>query len=74
LEELCSSPYVNRIILDELNDIARDHKRPRYEWIRKIHLFPKEFSVENDLATPTMKLKRAHLQKFFKDEVDAIYE
>jgi len=32
------------------------------------------FSVEDDILTPTFKLKRAKAKIFFKDEIDKLYE
>lgn len=45
-----------------MDDLARLHKENKFsglERIVNIHLLADPFSIENDLLTPTMKLKRA---------------
>jgi long-chain acyl-CoA synthetase len=74
VDELCKNEHVKQMIIDELTAAAKEHERPRFEWVKKIHLFNAEFNTDNDLATPTMKLKRPQLAKFFKDEIEAMYE
>lgn len=46
-----------------------------FEMVRAIYIESPSnlFSVENDLLTPTFKLKRAPLQKRYQAEVDAMY-
>lgn len=39
-----------------------------------MHLTTNAFTVENDLLTPTFKLKRAEAKKFFLKEIKAMYE
>jgi len=34
---------------------------------------PKQFNVENDLATPTFKLKRPQLKEYFTKEIERMY-
>uniref|UniRef100_A0A1I8JQ88 long-chain-fatty-acid--CoA ligase n=1 Tax=Macrostomum lignano TaxID=282301 RepID=A0A1I8JQ88_9PLAT len=41
--------------------------------VKAILLHPEPFSAENDLMTPTMKLKRPQLRKRFADAFDAMY-
>lgn len=38
-----------------------------------MHLTAEEFTVENDLMTPTFKLKRAPLQKRYQAHIDGMY-
>ncbi|CAE7893739.1 ACSL1, partial [Symbiodinium sp. KB8] len=38
-----------------------------------VHLHPELFSVENDLLTPTFKLKRPQAKTYFKDVIDNLY-
>lgn len=44
-----------------------------FETIKKIHILPEDFSVENGFLTPTFKVKRALVEKTFKDEIDGLY-
>lgn len=46
-----------------------------FEMVRAIYIESPShlFSVENDLLTPTFKLKRAPLQKRYQAEIDAMY-
>ena len=45
----------------------------KYETIKKFELLPEEFTVENDLFTPTMKVKRKNVMKVFADEIESMY-
>jgi long-chain acyl-CoA synthetase len=45
-----------------------------FETVRAIHLHPEPFTVENDLLTPTFKLKRNDAKKFFIKQIDALYD
>jgi long-chain acyl-CoA synthetase len=46
-----------------------------FEQVRAIYIESPDnmFSVENELLTPTFKLKRAPLQKRYQAEIDAMY-
>jgi len=45
-----------------------------FEIPTKVHVTTDPFSVDNDLLTPTFKLKRAEAKKFFLKEIKQMYE
>ena len=44
-----------------------------YEQIQNIHLHPDMFTIDNQLATPTMKIKRLALREYFKNIIESLY-
>jgi len=42
--------------------------------VKDIYLHFEQFSVENNLLTPTMKTKRPELGKYFEKEIDEMYK
>ncbi len=44
-----------------------------FELVKAVYLESELFSVENELLTPTFKLKRPQLQKKYQAEIDAMY-
>ncbi|MGK7396819.1 MAG: AMP-dependent synthetase/ligase [Candidatus Cyclobacteriaceae bacterium M3_2C_046] len=46
---------------------------PSYEQVKKFKLLPKNFSLEKNEVTPTLKLKRKIIEKKYKDEIDKMY-
>lgn len=42
--------------------------------MKDIYLHAEQFSVENNLLTPTMKTKRPELAKYFEKEIDEMYK
>eukprot|EP00922_Rhytidocystis_sp_ex-Travisia-forbesii_P055007 GHVS01081476.1.p1 GENE.GHVS01081476.1~~GHVS01081476.1.p1 ORF type:complete len:616 (-),score=106.74 GHVS01081476.1:369-2216(-) len=74
MEELCQMSSLKAAILDEMKTTSTASGLKGFECAKKIHLHPELFSMENELITPTFKLKRHTAKKMFKDVVDAMYE
>jgi len=74
VEEVCKDNSIREAVLEEINVLAKANNRQPFEFIKKVHLHHEEFNTDNDLATPTMKLKRPQLQKYFEDKIQAMYE
>lgn len=47
---------------------------PGYANVQRIAMIDDEWSVENGMLTPTLKLKRSVIHEQHKDEIDALYE
>jgi long-chain acyl-CoA synthetase len=45
-----------------------------FERIKDFRLIPEEFSTDNDMLTPTLKLKRRNVLKAYQGLIDSIYE
>ena len=58
----------------DLVSTGKADKLNGFEIIKALHLEPRPFSVEDDLLTPTFKLKRPQMLKKFQAEVDALYK
>ncbi|KAF1896715.1 hypothetical protein Lal_00034414 [Lupinus albus] len=53
-------------ILDELNSSGQKHQLRGFELLKAHHLQPIPFDMERDLITPTFKLKRSQLLRYYK--------
>ena len=58
----------------DLVSTGKADKLNGFEIIKALHLEPRPFSVEDDLLTPTFKLKRPQMLKKYQAEVDALYK
>lgn len=69
--------YENEILLKEikrsLDLIADSNKFNSLEKIQKLIISKEEFTIENELLTPTGKVVRRNVEKRFKDQIDKIY-
>ncbi|GFP85440.1 long chain acyl-coa synthetase 2 [Phtheirospermum japonicum] len=70
-QSLCSNAKAKKYILDELNNTAKRHNLRGFEMLRAVHLEPVPFDIDRDLITPTFKLKRPQLYKYYKSRVQA---
>ena len=60
-------------IIKDLEIIGRKADLKGFELVKKIFLFSGTFTPENDLVTPTLKLKRHIAKKYFANEIKKLY-
>ncbi|GFH24795.1 AMP-binding domain-containing protein [Haematococcus lacustris] len=59
--------------VQELVAVGKADKLKGYELVKAVHLDAKPWSVDDELLTPTFKLKRPQLQKKYQVVLDAMY-
>ncbi|MCX6577108.1 MAG: long-chain fatty acid--CoA ligase [Candidatus Aminicenantes bacterium] len=69
--ELVAKEAIQQFLLDEI-DRATPHLAP-YEKIRKILVLDRDFAVELEEMTPTLKVRRNLVEEKFKDLIDSLY-
>ena len=74
LKEFIEGGMLHQAILASFLELAKVNKFSGLEKIKKVHLVDEPFSVENDLLTPTMKIKRAVARRFFAKEIKEMYD
>ncbi|MFB6228536.1 MAG: long-chain fatty acid--CoA ligase [Halobacteriales archaeon] len=55
-------------VVASVNETFEPHER-----IKQFRLVPGDFTVENDLLTPTMKKKRRNIEEHYADRIEEIY-
>ncbi|MEO8209473.1 MAG: long-chain fatty acid--CoA ligase [bacterium] len=68
---LLKSNSLLKLIQKDIDTIQKD--LANYERVRKFTLLEKSFSIETGELTPTMKIKRKHVEDKFKDEIEKMY-
>jgi long-chain acyl-CoA synthetase len=68
---LCRTEEVQRLIGGEIERVNR--RLARVETIKKFRLIEQILTAEDEELTPTMKLKRAFVNRKYKDVIDAMY-
>ncbi|OQR97146.1 Long-chain-fatty-acid--CoA ligase [Achlya hypogyna] len=71
--ELCAHPSVVAAVLKDIVAVSKRGGLYGFETVRAIALHPEPFTVENDMMTPTFKLKRNDVKKAFIKEIDELY-
>ncbi|KAH9908059.1 acetyl-CoA synthetase-like protein [Xylariomycetidae sp. FL2044] len=66
-------PRVVKAFVQSLDKIAKRHKLNGYERIRNAVLDIEPFTIENELLTPTLKLKRPQTARKYKADIDRMY-
>ena len=73
LADVIANPAVTTMILADANASAKASGLKGFELCRRITLVATPFSVENDILTPTFKLKRNVAKKVYQAQIDAMY-
>jgi long-chain acyl-CoA synthetase len=69
-----AEPEFKKLIMDEIAALSKEHKLSGLEKPKDIYLTDDAFTIENNLLTPTFKLKRNIGREYFKVQIDAMYE
>lgn len=72
-EDICRLEEVSKALLDEMNTKGKQHGLKSFELARKIYVSSEPFTVENELLTPTLKSRRARIEKRYKENIDEMY-
>lgn len=71
---LCSDRGARGHVLGALQAQGRHSMLRGFEMVKAVHLHPEEFTVEDEMVTPTFKLRRPQLLAAFQQHVDALYK
>ncbi|KAI7879036.1 acetyl-CoA synthetase-like protein [Lichtheimia hyalospora FSU 10163] len=72
-EQLCASEGVKKEILGLLTTYGKQNDLKSFEQIKALHLTMDEFTVDNDLLTPTFKLKREVAKNVYAEQIKDMY-
>lgn len=73
LSEVCKSEKLKKVILKAMWEEGKKSKLLSFEQVKDIYLSDTPFSIENDLVTPTFKVKRQNAQKAFQSQINHMY-
>ena len=62
---------IEEILLDKITYQTREF--PGYARIRKIAIMPEPWTVDNEMLTPTLKLRRSRIMEQYKTEIETLY-
>lgn len=61
-------------IVTDLETLGRENDFKGFEVVKKVYLCPYQFTIENDLVGPTLKVKRHVAARHFKKEIEELYK
>lgn len=74
LDAAAQESKVRKAVLKELDRIGKKNKFNSYERVRAVRLAVEPFTIDNELLTPTLKLKRPQTAKKYRALLDEMYD
>ncbi|KAL9014776.1 MAG: hypothetical protein Q9173_000567 [Seirophora scorigena] len=69
----CKNSKVRKAVVKELDKVGRKNKFAGYERVKNCYLYLDPFTIDNELLTPTLKLKRPQTANIFRRQLDELY-
>ncbi|KAL8952710.1 MAG: hypothetical protein Q9222_001409 [Ikaeria aurantiellina] len=69
----CKDVKVRKAVVRELEKVGRKNKFAGYERVKNCYLYLEPFTIDNELLTPTLKLKRPQTAKMYRKDLDELY-
>ena len=73
LKKVMGEPEFKKLVMDEIAALSKEHKLSGLEKPKDIYLTDDAFTIENNLLTPTFKLKRNVVREYFSEQIKAMY-
>ncbi|KAI9836206.1 MAG: hypothetical protein M1819_001543 [Sarea resinae] len=73
LKKAAAEERVRKAVVGELERVGRKGKFNSYERVRNVEVLFEPFTIENELLTPTLKLKRPQTVKKHRVDLDRLY-
>jgi long-chain acyl-CoA synthetase len=72
-EKICKSEELREAIMSDIRKLSKESKLNGFETVKAIYLDSSPFSVENEILTPTFKLKRNKARDQYEKEIAKLY-
>jgi long-chain acyl-CoA synthetase len=73
LDAVINDNDFKKVVMDDLEQLGKSNKLSSLEKPKDILLTTEPFSIENNILTPTFKLKRNVGRDIYKKQIDAMY-
>ena len=74
IDELCNNKELKKEIIKDCNEVGRSFDLKGFEIPKKVIIIKEPFSPENNLMTPTLKLKSKSIKMKYINELKDLYE
>jgi len=74
MAQLVQDPKIVKAVLKSFEEEAQKANLHRTEYLTNVKLVLDEWSPENEMLTPSMKLQRGKIAKRYENEIDALYK
>jgi long-chain acyl-CoA synthetase len=71
-EQLARAPEARALVQRDVD--AVNAEMPSYSTVKAFALLPEPFTQENGMLTPTLKVRRKHVNRHYADLIDSLYE
>ncbi|GMF12282.1 unnamed protein product [Phytophthora lilii] len=71
--KVLENPEFKKDVREDMERVAKAAQLRGFERVKNVHFHPKPFSADDDLITPTFKLKRPQLKAYFQPQIDELY-
>ncbi|POM72370.1 Long-chain-fatty-acid-CoA ligase [Phytophthora palmivora] len=72
-DKILENTQYQKDVREDMERVAKEAELRGFERVRNVHFHPKPFSADDDLVTPTFKLKRPQLKAYFQPQIDELY-
>lgn len=72
-QDICKTDQLHQELMAEIMRLSRENGLHGFETVKAVHVEPNQFTPENNLLTPTFKLKRDVVRDCYEKEIADMY-